>query len=176
MRHEEIEVPVGTPTPFHDRQVSRAAALDGRVSDASIGDLLKSLTSDTSDLLRNEVALAKAEMREMGRGVAADAARMGVAAGMALVGALSLGAFLVIALGNLLGGAYWLSSLIVGVVFVGVGAVLGKGAADRMKDRGFKPERTIETLRDDKRWASQQARELRRDLAADPTSTPNFSR
>lgn len=169
MRHDEIEVRV-------ERQGHALPHSAATSSDASLGELFKRLSGDTSELIRKETALAKAEMREMASDLAGDAVKIGVAGGLALVGVLALGAFLVIALGNVLGGAYWLSSLIVGVVLLGIGAMLGKGAMSDIRNRGLKPERTIATLRADKAWASEQVRELRHDLTTDPTKAPHTSR
>ena len=108
MRHDEIEVRV-------ERQGDALSRSPATAGDASLGELFKRLTGDTSELIRQEAALAKAEMRDMASELAGDAAKVGVAAGLALVGVLALGAFLVIALGNQMGGAYWLCALIVGV-------------------------------------------------------------
>ena len=161
MRQDELEIPitsrgdVGRPT-----------------SDASLGELLKRLTSDTADLVRQEAALAKAELRDTGSALAADGAKIGAALGLALAGALALTAFLVIALGNLFGGAYWLSALLVGVVFLGVGALLARNAVNDVKRRGLAPKQTIATLKEDKAWASREARDLKHDLTTDPTASP----
>ena len=92
--------------------------------------IFKRLTGDSADLVRHEVALAKAELRETGSMLAADAAKVGAALALALAGALALTAFLVIALGNLLDGRYWLSALLVGAVMLAVGAVLAKNAVN----------------------------------------------
>ena len=165
MRQDEIEVPItahGDPT----RGSSSGA------SDASLGELLKRLTGDTADLVRQEAALAKAELRATGSMLAADGAKVGAAVGLALMGALSLTAFLVLALGNLLGGAFWLSALIVGVVFLGIGALLVRNAVHDVKQRGVAPRQTIATLREDKAWASREARDLKHDLTTDPTASP----
>lgn len=163
MRHDEIEVPV---EPLGDGMLPRAAPQNGG---ASLGELFKRLTSDTGELIRQEATLAKAELRETGSALAGDARELGIAFGLALAGALALVAFLVIALGNLLGDRYWLSSLIVGVLALGIGAMLAKSAINDIKTRGIKPQQTIDTLREDKEWAGQQARELKHDLTTDPT-------
>jgi hypothetical protein len=141
-------------------------------SEASIGELFKRLGTDTGALIRQEAALAKAELREAGTTIARDGARIGIAAGLAFVGALALTAFLVVGLGVLLGGAYWLSALIVGVVAFGVGAVMARSAVADIKQRGLTPRQTVETLKEDKAWAAQQARELKHDLTSDPHSSP----
>lgn len=168
MRQNEIEVPIVVPgDPTRGSPGAPTAA-----SNASLGELLKRLTSDTADLVRQEAALAKAELRATGSMLAADGAKIGVAIGLALAGALSLTAFLVLALGNLLGGAFWLSALIVGVAFLGIGALLVRNAVHDVKQRGLAPRQTIATLREDKAWASREARELKHDLTTDPTASP----
>lgn len=167
MRHEEIEVRV-EPSGEVARTPAAAPAAT-RPSDASLGELFRSLSSDTGELVRKEMALARAEMREMMSAVATDGARLGAAAGLALLGGLALTATAVLALGLLLGGAYWLSSLIVGVLLLGVGWLLSRGAIDDLKRHG-KPDQTLATLRADGAWAGQQARELKHDLTTDPTA------
>ena len=169
MRHDEIEVRV-------EPQGDALPPATTTSTEPSLGELFKRLTTDTSELIRQEAALAKAEMLEMTRGLAGDAAKVGVAGGLALVGVLALSAFLILALGNVLGGAYWLSSLIVGVIALAVGVMLGRSAMNDIKSRSLKPEQTIATLRADKAWAGQQARELKHDLTTDPTAPPPTSR
>ncbi len=161
MRQDDIEVPI----------TGRDDAARAPASDASLGELLKRLTGDSADLVRHEVALAKAELRETGSMLAADGAKVGAAVGLALAGALALTAFLVIALGNLFDGRYWLSSLLVGAVLLGVGALLAKNAVNDVKRRGLAPRQTLATLREDKAWAGREARELKHDLTTDPTAS-----
>jgi len=85
--------------------------------DASIGDLLKSLAADTSLLLRQEMSLARAEVRESGTRLQQLGRKMAIAAALALPGAMAVTAFLVIALGNAIN-SYVTSALIVGVVLL----------------------------------------------------------
>jgi uncharacterized membrane protein YqjE len=159
-RTEEIEVRV----PSQREGVLR----DERDHDASLGELFRRLTSDTTELLRAEVELAKAEARETGTRLAKDAARVGVAAAMALVGTLALSAFLVIALGHLLGERFWLSSLIVGVVAAGIGYALLQSALRDIRERGITPKQTLDSLRENAQWAKEEAREVKRELTSPP--------
>lgn len=161
MRPDDIEVPYDGPA---DSMLARANR-----TETPLGELFKRLTSDTGELIRQEAALAKAEIRETGSALAGDARDMGIAFGLAIAGALALVAFLVIGLGNLLGDRYWLSSLIVGAVALAVGTMMAKHAVNDMKSRSLAPQQTMDTLREDKAWASQQARELSHDLTTDPT-------
>ena len=168
MRHNDLEVHV---EPFGG---DRTVAIPESTRDASLGELFKRLTADSAELIQKEVELAKSEIRETGKAYTKDASKIGVASGLAFVGVLSLSAFLVIGLGNAMGGRYWLSSLIVGIAAAGIGYMMVTNAINDMKQRGVKPRNTLDSLRDDKVWVEQQARELKHDLTSDPT-TPSIT-
>jgi hypothetical protein len=123
----------------------------------SVGELVGALSSDLSLLMRQEMALAKAEMSQK----AAVAAKAGgkVAAGgmLAYVGALALTAALIAGLAAL-GVAVWLSALIVGVIYAAVGFVILKSGLTAWKESPPTPTRTVQTLRDDVNWAKEQIR------------------
>ena len=165
MESNEMEVPVDS-----HRELTRGGGY-GSV-EPSIGELFRRLGTDTGTLIRAEATLAKAEARETAARVARDAAKVGVAAALALVGVIALSAFLIIGLGMLLGGAWLLSALIVGAVTLGIGALLVRNAVNDLKTHSLGPQQTIETLKEDKDWAARQMKELKRDLTADPTSDP----
>ena len=128
-----------------------------------LAELLKRLTTDAGDLVRAEVALAKAELRQTGATLARDGAKIGAALGLALAGALALVAFLVLGLGAMFDN-YWLSALIVGVVLLAIGGFLARNAVNDVKQRGIMPTATLETLREDARWAKEEARQVKQEL------------
>ena len=148
---------------YDARGVSAGGAEGASGGEPSLGELLRRLTTDTGELVRQEVNLAKVEIRQTGATLARDGSRIGIALGLALAGALALVAFLVLALGDLFNN-YWLAALIVGLVFVGIGYVLAKRALDDVKERGLAPQQTMATLREDAAWAKQEAREVKREL------------
>jgi hypothetical protein len=105
-----------------------------RQEDLSLGDRLSNVTRDLSTLMRQEVALAKAEVSE-------SASRAGKGAGL-LAGAAVAGFFVLMflsislwrALGNEIG--YGWSALIVAVIWAIIAAVLaalGKKALDQVR-------------------------------------------
>jgi hypothetical protein len=49
-------------------------------------------------------------------------------------------------------------------MLLGVGGYLARSAIDGIKRRGVKPEKTVQTLRDDASWAKEEGRELKREL------------
>lgn len=158
----------------HEEEI-RIQARDARTppaaqpgEDPSLGVLFKQLAEDSRTLIRQEVALAKAEMRENVRDVAKDAAVLAMGGGLLAVGLLVLTAFLAALLGDLLGDNYWLGLLIVGVLYSGVGAIMLARGRKGLKNDGVKPEQTIESLRDDGRWAKSEIDDAKRDLASNP--------
>lgn len=134
--------------------------------EGSIGEDLRQLADDSLDLMRQELALAKLEMREMARDLASDGVRLAVALGIAGVGGLALTAFLILVIGNLLDGAFWAGALIVGAVFLLIGGILAYTAMRSLQKRTYKPDETIETLKEDRDFAKRESDEFRRDIAA----------
>lgn len=137
---------------------------DGPEADASLGELFKQLAQDSATLVKQEVALAKAEMRDNLRSAGKDAAMIAVGGGLLLVGLLVLTAFLVAALGDLLDN-YWLGALIVGLVYVAVGGVLARKYLGHLKNDGLGPDQTIQTLKEDKRWLQSEIQQAKKELA-----------
>lgn len=133
-------------------------------AEPALGELFRQLAQDSATLVRQEVALAKAELQQNVKTAVRDAAMVAVGGGVALVGALVLVLFMVLALGDALN-EYWLGALIVGVILTAVGAVLAMGSLKRLKHDGLAPERAIQTLKEDKQWAQNEIRQARQDLA-----------
>jgi uncharacterized membrane protein YqjE len=146
--------------------VVTAVPADGRApaAEPQLGDLFRQLAQDSATLVRQEMALAKAELRENVKSVARDTAKIAVGAVLAAVGALVLVLFLVLLLGDALG-KYWLGALIVGLLFAIVGAVLAMGAMKRLKQDSITPDQTLQTLKEDKQWLQSEMKQVRRDLA-----------
>jgi nitrate/nitrite transporter NarK len=118
---------------------------------ASVGDLIGEISSDFSHLVRDEIELAKAEIKQ-------ESAKAGKAAGLLggagyaghvvlLFGSLTL----VFALANVMDPAW--AALIVTALWAVVGAVLYVTGRKRLKTVSVKPEQTMETLKEDARWA-----------------------
>jgi uncharacterized membrane protein YqjE len=139
--------------------------------DPSLGELLKRLSNDTGELLNQEVALAKAELKESAANIGKGAVKLGIALVFGLTGALALTAFLIIALGGATDGRYGTWALVVGVVEMIIAFVALNGARKSMRPSEIKPTETMETLRQDKTWAANEMKDLKRDLTATPASS-----
>ncbi|MGQ0815807.1 MAG: phage holin family protein [Gemmatimonadota bacterium] len=130
-----------------------------------LGDLLRRFGQDAAALMRDEITLAKLELGESVRELTQDAAKLAIAAGAALIGALSLTAFLILALGDLFDN-YWASALLVTIALLATAAVLARGAITHFKQNGPAPRQTVQTLMEDKQWASEAARNFKSKLKA----------
>ena len=140
---------------------------DGRAvagGEPALGDLFRQLAQDSATLVRQEMALAKAELKSNVKSVARDAAMVAVGGILALVGVTVLIAFLVVAVGDALDN-YWLGALIVGVLFLLVGGILAMSNLKKLKHEEITPARTLETLKEDKQWLQSEIKQARRDLA-----------
>jgi uncharacterized membrane protein YqjE len=125
-------------------------------TDQSLGELFGTLTSDLSELVRSEMELARVEIRE-------EAAKAGRAA--SFLGAGGLIAYL--GLGLLAMAAAWglaevvdagWAFLIVGLVIAAIGVVVLMKGRDRLREVRPVPEETVETLKEDARWARAQVK------------------
>jgi hypothetical protein len=123
-------------------------------SDRSVVALLSDLASETATLVRQEIALFKAEFREkvarLGQGVGA------LAAGglVAFSGWLVLLAAAVLGLSNVV--APWLAAVIVGFVALALGAGLLFFGKNRLDADALALRRTINSLREDEAWIRDQ--------------------
>ena len=128
--------------------------------DRPIGEVAAALTRDLSLLVRQELELAKAEMREKGKVALPGLGMMGAAGAVALLAGGALTAFLVLVLSLFLDD--WLAALITGVALAGVAAALALAGKERVEEMGTPlPEQTIETIKEDAAWMKEQAKSAR---------------
>ncbi len=130
------------------------STVEPRQPDRTLPELLSAMTDDVGTLVRKELELAKEEMRT-------EVSRAGKAGGV--LGAAGFVAYLAVLM--LVFAAAWgldailptgLAFLIVGVVLGIVAAVLGAAGKKRLKAVNPKPEQTIQTLKEDAQWLSEQ--------------------
>jgi uncharacterized membrane protein YqjE len=133
---------------------------------APLGSLIRDLGQDSAALVRQEINLAKLEFKEAIGRITSGAAGAAIWAGLALVGGLALTACLILLIGMALDGAYWAGALIVGAVFVLLGGLLAWRSVKKIRETDLKPEETISTLKEDRRWIRREARDFRRELTA----------
>ena len=136
----------------------RAALRGGERDDRSIGDLIKDLRDESTTLIRQELALAKTEMSEKASKAARNSAYIGVGAVLCYLGgffalvAATVGLALLLGAANLGWHAWWLAPLIVGAIVGIVGWVITKKGMNTLKHQSKVPEKTVQSLQEDKQW------------------------
>ncbi len=124
--------------------------------DASLGELVAHATADLSQLLRQELALAKAEIRSEVVSAGKGAGMLGGAGFSGVLGLIFLsisGAYGLSWLGLPLGWGFF----VVGLLYVVAAAGLALGGKKNLAKVG-PPERTIESVKDDLEWAKHPTR------------------
>jgi hypothetical protein len=129
--------------------------------DRSTADLLRDLSEQTGDLVRKEMELAKAELREKGKAAGIGAGMFGGAGLVALYGVGALTACAILALAIVVDA--WLAALIVGAGYLalaGILALTGKKQVEQATPPV--PQQAIESSKEDVEWTKQRAQAARR--------------
>lgn len=179
----------GATSPRESFDPGHEPAGDG----ADMKTLLSRLSRDATQLMHDELDLAKLELRDVadaftadlraaGRTLARDVAKVGVALSLATLAGLALTAGAILAVGQLLGGAFWAGGLIVGGVLALAAAAFGVSAArDLQESDALRLEHGRATLDQSRavmeeearrtgQFARDEAREFRRE--ATPPEEP----
>ncbi len=146
----------------HEETYTDRRRFDGR-DDRSLGDLIRDLRDESSHLLRQEVALAKAEMSE-------KASRVGRNTGYLTAGGAALaGGLLFLALAATVGiynglvaaemsraNAGWLAPLMTGLVIAVIGYALIQKGISALQHESPMPERTVDSIQENAQWAKEK--------------------
>ena len=130
---------------------------DEDLRDRSLPDLLKQLSQETTQLVHQELELAKAELQQKGKQAGAGAGMFGGAGALGLAALGALTACFILALDAIL--PAWLAALLVAVVYGIIAFVLVKQGQAKLKQATPPvPTQTIETVKEDVEWARTQMR------------------
>ena len=121
-----------------------------------VGDVLQDILSNLQEIIRAELLLAKAELKEKGERASKPLVILG--AGV-ILGILALGFLLLAAVyGLALVIPQWLAALIVGValaIFAGILTFTSRKALRRIDPV---PERTVQTVKENVQWTKDRIR------------------
>jgi uncharacterized membrane protein YqjE len=126
----------------------------GAEDDRSLGEIFSAVANDLSTLIKQEMELAKTEMKE-------EAKKAGKGAG--LLGGAGLGGYMVLLFLSLTavfaldeGMPLWLAALIVTVVWAIIAAVLAVIGRKELQRSNPQLPKTQQTLKEDAAWARAQ--------------------
>ena len=120
----------------------------------SLGDLFSTLSTQVSQLLRQEVQLAQVEMTQKANLIGRNAAFVVLAAVIAQGGFLALVAAMILALSLFV--ELWVSALLVGTALTIIAVLLAQYGIKKLKAIDPAPRQTIETIKENKEWLTQQ--------------------
>lgn len=120
------------------------------------GEIVKEIIANAQDIIRSEVRLAKAEIREESR----KAIQAGTALGAGAVCALYGAGFLLAALAALLALAmpWWAAALIVGGLLAIGGGIAVSVGIERFKHVSPTPGKTIADVKENVEWLKRQTK------------------
>ena len=120
------------------------------VKETSVGELIGNISNDLSTLFRQEVELAKAEVKQEASKAGKAAGMLGAAGYAGHLTVVLLSFALVFALGNVMD--YGWAALIVGAIWGIVAAVLFVNGRKKLKTVDPVPHRTVDTIKEDAQW------------------------
>jgi uncharacterized membrane protein YqjE len=122
--------------------------------DRSLGELFTELAANTGTLVRQEVALAQAEVTHKVAKAGKNVGSLVIGGAVAYLAVMSLTAALIIGLAAFM--PAWLSALIVGAIFGAVSYFLISSALTELRNTDPMPRETIETIKEDAQWLKNE--------------------
>jgi len=119
-----------------------------------LGDLFSDLATEMSNLVRQEVSLAKVEVTQKAKYVGRNVGYLVVGGAVAYAALLAILAAIVMLLARVM--PHWGATLIVGVVVGAIGWMLMGKAMMALQQADLTPRETVETLKEDATWMKQQ--------------------
>ena len=128
--------------------------------DRSLADLASQLSNQTTELVRHEVELAKAELRVKGKRAGVGAGMFGGAGALGVYALGALTAAIVAGIAEAL--PVWASALIVAALYGAVAGILAlRGKKKVQQATPPLPEETVQSVKEDVRYTKQRAQEAR---------------
>ena len=128
--------------------------------DRSLADLARQLSNQTTELVRHEVDLAKAELRDKGKRAGLGAGMFGGAGALGLYALGALTAAIIAGIAEAL--PVWASALIVAALYGAIAGILAlRGKKKVQQATPPLPEETVQSVKEDVRYTKQRAQEAR---------------
>ena len=128
--------------------------------DRPLADLATQLSNQTTELVRHEVELAKAELRVKGKRAGVGAGMFGGAGALGVYALGALTAAIIAGIAEAL--PVWASALIVAALYGAVAGILAlRGKKKVQQATPPLPEETVQSVKEDVRYTKQRAQEAR---------------
>ena len=127
---------------------------DRPLENKPLGDLFSDLATEMSNLVRQEVSLAKVEMTQKAKRVGKNVGYLAVGGAIGYAALLAVMAAVIILLTRVM--PAWGAALLVGILIAGISWLLIGKAVSALQETDLTPRETVETLKEDATWMKQQ--------------------
>lgn len=127
---------------------------DRALENRPLGDLFAELASETGTLVRQEVALARAEVTQKAKQIGKNVGYLLIGGAIAYAAFLAAIATLIMLLAKVM--PQWGATLLVGVLIAGLGWLLIGKALSALQQTEVTPRHTVDTLKKDATWLKEQ--------------------
>ncbi len=103
----------------------------------SMTHVIAEVATSAKDLFQSEISLIEKQVKELIEKVGKETRQLAIFACLMLMSSFPILAFLIIGLGELLDGRYWLSSLIIGVLCFGGSAIMLSRSMKKLKEENL---------------------------------------
>jgi protein-S-isoprenylcysteine O-methyltransferase Ste14 len=128
----------------------------------SIGSLVSGILGDLRQLIREEIALARVEMREQAGRAKLAAGAFGAAAAALAFGCAFLLVAIAVGVADLLEWPVWAGFLAVAVLLSICGMVMLSAGRSRLRSVHAVPEQTVQTLKENSEWIAKRLSSAKR--------------
>lgn len=128
----------------------------------SIGSLIRGILNDLRTLIREEIALARVEIREQAGRARAAALSFGMAAAALAFGAIFLLVAIALGIAYLLGWPAWTGFLIVALLLCIGGYFTLAAGRKQLASVHAVPEETVTTLKENSEWIAKRLSSVRK--------------
>ena len=122
----------------------------------SIGDLVKGVLTDIRQLMREEMALARVELRDQAARAKVAAGALGAAAVALAFGATFLLVAVAMGIADLLEWPVWAGFLVVALLLSVAGVVMLSAGRKRLRSVHAVPEQTVQTIKENSEWIAKR--------------------
>lgn len=128
----------------------------------SIGGLIRGILDDLRTLIREEIALARVEIREQAGRAKAAAMSFGIAVAALAFGGVFLLVAIALGIANLFHWPAWAGFLVLAVLLVGAGTYALSSGRRQLANVHAVPEETISTLKENSAWIAKRLSSVRK--------------
>lgn len=122
--------------------------------DRSLGELFSELAGETGTLVRQEIALAQAELSKKAVTLGTNVGFIAAGGLVGYAGFLAILAGVIIGLANFI--PAWIAAIIVGAIVAGTAYFLIASSLAALKSADLKPTGTVESIKEDAKWLKDQ--------------------